>query len=512
MSRSRREFLEGLALGAAALTVGCPSEEPEPPQLPVLGPWGAAPEESEGLLLPSGVRAENVLEIFMYGGLGPFESFYVVPDRNGPNDPLHPNQQWHLFADQHASVFACTGLDPVDWIQSYAVDAAGQRVSLGPTTAPLRARPDLLDRMRVLVQHHEAEPHEAAIPLALSGQRLGSPRMAGMGTAAQRFHQARDGGERTVPYSYVLIPATEIATDNLRAASAVGLHPGSARPLTLRMVDGGDIAGAMARQSVQGRREAHDALLDHWASQTQRRLDRAGASQRSRALEDYRAMLGGLRDHQSLAALFPASLQGPFGSLVCGQEATDLTKQGLRNAVNLLTHPTSPARHVTVVDGGLIPAAGGGSFDTHDTHLRDTTRNLVSLLETLTSLVNEPGEGDPGKLDLDRTLIILNTEFGRTPFEQEGSERGTNHHPYGYVQVMFGGPIGPDQAGLVGAIGADGWASEYVTPVEARCAALVAMGIYPFTNESFAIGDIRDFGNEREGLVWLTEHVLGRAV
>ena len=154
--------------------------------------------------------------------------------------------------------------------------------------------------------------------------------------------------------------------------------------------------------------------------------------------------------------------------------------------------------------------SGGGGYDTHSQHLPDTSRNLVSMLESLVSVINEPGEGDPAKIDLDKTMIVLNTEFGRTPFVQAGTGDGTNHHPYGYVTVLIGGPVNSDQAGIVGAIGPDGWADRYVTPVESRAAVLAAMGIYPFSQEGFAIGDLRGFADEKDGLAWLNEIVLGR--
>jgi hypothetical protein len=134
------------------------------------------------------------------------------------------------------------------------------------------------------------------------------------------------------------------------------------------------------------------------------------------------------------------------------------------------------------------------------------------MLQSLVAVVNEPGEGDPRKINLDDTLIVLNTEFGRTPFIQSGSGDGTNHHPYGYVTVLIGGPIGPDQAGVLGAIGPNAWADRYVTPIESRAAVLAALGMYPFTHESFAIGDLRDLRVEKDGLAWLNEIVLGRPV
>ena len=69
-----------------------------------------------------------------------------------------------------------------------------------------------------------------------------------------------------------------------------------------------------------------------------------------------------------------------------------------------------------VSDVGLYEASGGGGYDTHTANARDTATNFDNLLASLLAMINAPGEGDLTKLSLDDTLIILNTEFGRTPF------------------------------------------------------------------------------------------------
>jgi hypothetical protein len=63
---------------------------------------------------------------------------------------------------------------------------------------------------------------------------------------------------------------------------------------------------------------------------------------------------------------------------------------------------------------------------------------------------------------------------------------------------------------VYGAIGPDGNAVTYATPGELRAAMLVAMGIYPFAPESFAVGDVPGVQSELDGLVFLRDVVLGR--
>ena len=121
-------------------------------------------------------------------------------------------------------------------------------------------------------------------------------------------------------------------------------------------------------------------------------------------------------------------------------------------AAHLLTHPTSPAAHCMVIDTGLREADGGGGYDTHNETPFTQARNLNNFFNSLLPLVNKPGETDPNKIDLNKTMIILNMEFGRTPGLQKTTNTGRNHWPYGYTQVYIGGPITKAQRGVYGAI------------------------------------------------------------
>lgn len=463
------------------------------------------------MLLPDGVRAESVLEVFLYGGMAQFESFYVVDGYGRPDDAQFPNEQWHLFAPTHDAIFRVRcGLDPLQWTQPFGLDALGVEVSLGPLVMALRNRSDLLQRMRIMVHRHDLEPHEGAIPYALSGQRLGSSRMFGLGAAVQHYFRDRDTTGRNIPYAYVLYPDSEISKDNLRAASSVGLHPGSMRPLDLRVQAESALPDQLARGSVAAHRAEYDALVSRYAAQAVGRYSSASGALRSSSLEDYQFAVDAVQNAEALLEMFPAEVLEAFGGVGCGQESeVDRTGMGLHIATHLLTHPTNPARYVNVVDGGLIPASGGGGYDVHSDHINTTARNMTAMLDTLVSLINEPGENDPGKIDLDKTMIVLNTEFGRTPYLQALSGTGTNHHPYGYVTVWIGGPVREENSGILGAIGPDAWSDYYITPAESRAAVLAAMGMYPFSQEGFAVGDLRDHIYEADGLAWLNEFVLG---
>jgi hypothetical protein len=502
MPLSRRALLGGAAsLAALGATRAAPSV-----------PWATPPDRvARSVLRPPEQRVQQLLEVYLYGGLGPFETFYTVPGYGAPDDPRYPSEQSWLYRSQVEAARERCGHADLPFSEPFARDALGVEVHLGPFVAALRRRPDILARMRVLVMHHTLEPHEAAIPYALTGFRLGNSRLAGLGASVQRYFLDREPGDRRVPWAWVLYPEDIISTDNVRAASAVGLHTGAARPLDLRIGQGGTLHRDLARPWLHGRAEAWDALVAHQGQALRGRYQLADGPQRSRALDDHAYAARTLAEGDALAQVLGTAGFTPIPTTSCDTDRdTSLTEMSLELATSLLTHPTAPARHITVVDGGMIPASGGGGYDVHTDHVRDTARNLHATLEALAWRINEPGEANPSKIDLDQTMIVLNTEFGRTPFAQPGPGAGTNHHPYGYVTVLIGGAVGPEQRGIVGAIGPDGWAADHVTPVEARAALLTAMGIWPFTQESFAIGDLRELRREADGVVWLDEIVLGR--
>ena len=125
----------------------------------------------------------------------------------------------------------------------------------------------------------------------------------------------------------------------------------------------------------------------------------------------------------------------------------------------------------------------------------DGAKFLAGLADELAALAEIIGEG-PGQIDLRTTLVIVNTEFGRTPHRQEqAGQTGTNHWPWGYITMFIGGPVqGRSCYGRIGydpGGAEDGYAVDYVTPAENRMMAMQAMGIYPFSSQSFAVGDVR---------------------
>jgi hypothetical protein len=278
-------------------------------------------------------------------------------------------------------------------------------------------------------------------------------------------------------------------------------------------VDNADrLVALLERPTVAGNRASYDALMDVYVQQYRDRLRWRGAGEpvRAASMSDLAVAARSVGGADAVAAVMDDALFLPRAGTSCQvSRDKDLPGMSLEAARHLLTHPDQPARYVCVSDVGLFEASGGGGYDTHTENETVTARNFDNVVRGLIAIVNEPGEHDPTKLDLDDTLIILNTEFGRTPWPQDGGD-GRNHHPYGYVTAFIGGPITEARAGIYGAIGPDGRATaEHATPAENRIAALLALGIWPFAPEAFAVSDVRGAGSEEEAALLVLERLLG---
>jgi hypothetical protein len=293
--------------------------------------------------------------------------------------------------------------------------------------------------------------------------------------------------DRASPYSYVFSTA-DITSDNVAAAAASGNHPGSARPLLLKTNSNSGITTLLQRNGVGANRASHDGLVQAYINQYDGRLTWPGQGRvRSAKADDLIVAHTTATRSDAIRAVLTDDLFATKTNSTCGsQTRTSLPHIGLTAAAGLLTHPSEPAAYVCVSDVGLERASGGGGYDTHEGN-SDQAMNFDNMLQALFGIINAPGETNPRKLNLDDTLIILNTEFGRTPNRQGAT--GRNHHPYGYVTAFIGGPITTAEKGVSGAIGRDGMASQFATPSENRMAALLACGIWPFAAEGFNVAD-----------------------
>jgi hypothetical protein len=363
-----------------------------------------------------------------------------------------------------------------------------------------------------------------------------------LGSHVARYFVEHDvDGLHPSPFAYGFsISNSFVPTDNILTMLATGLHPGAARPLHIKTNNALRLNTLLNRSGVGSLddRSRYDALLQLYDAQYASRLKFGGSS--GRALRAPRfgeltaavSSLAHAADIQSMitpAYLDPTAYLAPgatnyqscfrrlAGTTQPDKSAIDTVKisntinnplMALKLATHLLTHQQFPAKHCMVVDTGLTEADGGGGYDTHSETPFTQARNLYNFFNSLLPLINGPGESDPNKIDLNKTMIVLNMEFGRTPGLQ-GANTGRNHWPYGYAQIYIGGPITQAQTGVYGVIAESGQATTFTTPTENRIAALLAMGIWPFDSASYSGSNVQNQTQEGPAVQSVLKRVLG---
>lgn len=531
----RRSLLKGAAGAGLATGAGVFGILKYPRGANAAG-WGAWPADKMDAILPEDLRATKVLEMHLNGGVSAWDTFYSVPGWGNNGDPLGDNAYLHTFeGDTDAQPgfanpqdrFTGCGLDDQPYTSEFGPDSNGELISLGPWTAPLRRRPDIINRMRVVVQFHDVLAHEGANPISFTGSRLGSPRLAGIGAAIQRHFNDQPGGERAVPYSFVLYPTGNGFTPfNAQAASAIGFHPASARPLNVSISQNSQLAQLLQRPGVPSSYRAEfDEAVQYYAQAYANRLKPGGVGQRARSIEagNYDFAHFARENAQSLSAVLSDDLFNAIAGESCqgsanpAQSDADMSQMQAEVARALLQHPEFPARYVQWIDVGINPRPEVG-HDVHQSHVLYQSWNVPHALEALANIIQDPNEPqDPALIDLDETMVVINMEFGRTPYRQTYAASGTNHWPFGYVNVMIGGPISNDGRSpgrsVFGHITEDqGYAQEFATPAENRIGVLAAMGIYPFSSQSFAVADVRAAQDELQSAFWIRDEFWGISV
>lgn len=502
---ARRRFLAGLA----GLTGGALLAAPRRAR----AAWGTWPEEHADLQLAPERRASRVLELFVYGGLCPWDSLYCAPSWGlGEGRYLYAFGEAAL-ADRLAACDVPSDLGG-GLALPFAEDGAGALIHIGPWAAALWRRPDVLARTRLVVGRHDQFPHSTAIPLALTGRRLGRPELAGTAAAIARHFAEVEGGAST-PRACVIHPGDIARLDNVQSALAIGGHPSASRPLELDLGQLPRLLELLDRPAVDADAPAFDALVGRYRDRYAARLRRpSGAALDAPELRAWEAVDGARRGAEALAQWLPPGVFGLGQGQACGTTRPSMTAMGARVARHVLqgaTEGSPAARYALWIDAGLEPTLDGG-HDTHRDHLVHAPRNYSHTFATLAAAIADPSsaddKADPTKLDLDDTLVVITSEFGRTP-AREDERGGLGHWPGASVSALIGGPVtGPSGQGggaaIVGAIDRHtGLAESWASPAELRMALLVALGIYPFAPGGFVASDVRGATDTRAALLRL---------
>jgi len=482
---SRRNFLKAAGVAGAAGAAGLLGSRL------ALG-WGEVTSSAVLGTLPAG--GFKILEVFLYGGVSPWETFYV---RSSIADQFFGLQTQVSDLDWAG---ACGGIPaPSTQIQAFGSDPLGT-VAWGPSTKPLW-RSDIFSRARMVVLRHNLEPHEAAIPYSLTGHVLGRPNFSGLGAAvSHRFANTA----HPLPYSYVLLPdGGATVGDNFHGMISTGTHGGEHRPLPLMVgPSSGGLGTLLQRNGMTS--QANDLLRFFRASYADR-LRTNGVVARSKGFSAYNAAVENLLSAPSLSTLLSGVSLTPASAAGCASFLPDApptninrTAAAVRAGAFLLSQPEASggARYVGIIDGGLLHPGGAG-YDTHGDNTRSTAVNIFNVCSALADVIDVASPPAAGKISLSDTLVVIKTEFGRTPTPNGGA--GRDHWPHGYVNILIGGPI--TSRSIAGGISHSGGdrghalpssSTEFghFTPSEFQAALLLSAGIFPFLGENFGIGDM----------------------
>jgi hypothetical protein len=453
-------------------------------------------------------QPKKILEIFLQFGASLWETFWLSGTSTGPDFAAHGLDEFDKPTYPSDARFADLTWDPngspcfaSDMPSSrldsnlFGTASDGEKIYWGASTKPLYLRSDILSRARLVTQYHDLAPHDAAIPYSVTGLKRGNPRFAGTGAAIQRRALAIDPS-RQLPASFILHSHSDLYAEFL---AAVGVHPGYARPVVIRVQDTDAFYTALGRTGITS---DSDRLLSALRYEFRDRLRFQGAGDpiRSAGFASYWAAAELLAQSQPLQALFANQVLVIDRSIaVCTRQnpqarqapAEPSLKTMLNAAATLLTSPGG-AEYVGIIDTGLA-----NSYDTHlKDHLLTTNANFYNLSYYLAHLIKHPINNPSGLIDLDETMILVSSEFGRTN-GINSQNFGRDHWPYGYAGLLIGGPIPPSTTGgsILGAIGkGDGITAPLYrySPTDIRGAMLLAAGVDPFAPGNFRFSDFSD--------------------
>ncbi len=447
----------------------------------------------------------KILDIYLSFGASQWETLWL-PGNGGPNFTSHfmnspdlalNNLNWAANAGQVPCTPPDLPVSPTDH-NVFADQSGGGKIYWGAPAKPLYRRADILSRCRMVTQYHELPPHEAAQPFCLTGLTLGNPRLAGTGAAIQR--RARElAPSQQLPVSYVLHAGSGFSAN---FAATTGNHPGSSRPLVIEVQDTDAFFNNLARTDITA--ESDDLLLAiRHEFRDRLRFHNAGSPIRSAGFDGYWVAAELLKNAPSLQNLFNGGLLVIDQNVaVCPAHAgtnpsgSPGTKTMLKAAASLLS--SGPARYVCVVDHGRA-----GTYDTHGIggadhlHVLNTCANYYDLSKHLADIIHHPVNNPGGTLNLNDTMVVINTEFGRTNYIN--GSNGRDHWTWGYVATLIGGPIPPNAgASIRGAIERTGpdegktIPAHRYSPADVRGAMLLAAGVDPFASDNFRVADFSD--------------------
>lgn len=392
-----------------------------------------------------GLSDYNVLEIFLRSGVS------------------HRETLWHTPSE-------CQGrwrdIESIDWPgitngmvpghELYSIDGVSD-VWVSPCMEPLIDTPFWSNKRIVNIQHNN-NPHVVAQPYMLGGQPPSRSTFTGSAAVANHRHSS-------LPYAGWILSTRSLGSLEPHA-TRTGVLGDQFRP-PLIPFDAGKTDEFIDRLN-QPVTATQQQLLTLFRDRYSQGLTFPGGSRaRSAGFGGYDAVMESFLARQDLAAILIHAMTSGSPDILAGSPLVDEDPLALAiHTANRLIHQDQ-ARYVCVADSGRVLV--DDELATRDSHSSDffreeenwrrhaTTHNL-SIWRVTMALRHAY---DAGTLDPDKTMVVLNTEFGRHPSENLDptddcstapghTDWGSDHHTQAFPVYLMGGPfMGHDVIGSV---------------------------------------------------------------
>ena len=267
-------------------------------------------------------------------------------------------------------------------------------------------------------------PPQAEVAVNLPPSRQDWPCLGAM---VGRFRRAPEGFPNAVQLPYPLVD-----NNTLQAGANAGFLGRAADPIIIRP-DRGQPYGGISRDLgalVMRQAEGIDSPRLADRERLAREVNRSYVGTPT-TFDHFRQMASDMLARPNVRAalnldLEPLALRQRYGPHICGQSVLQARR---------LIEAGVPIATVICAAGDLNGSAGD-HWDTHGNNFNRLKRDLLPPLDqALSALLQDLT--DRGRLE--ETLVVLMTEFGRTPRINGGA--GRDHYPFVYSTVLAGGGI-----------------------------------------------------------------------
>lgn len=288
--------------------------------------------------------------------------------------------------------------------------------------------------------HHRCSAHGKGMYWNFTGHAPPAPELAAnlppsrqdwpcLAAMVTRFRRAPAGLPDAVQLPYPMVD-----NNTLQAGENAGWLGSAADPVILRP-DRGRPYGGVSRDlgaMVLRRAEGVDAPRLRTRQELARALDaRPGAPGGTASYTHFQSMASNILLDPAVQAAFdldrePARVRDAYGAHLCGQSVL-LARRLVEAGVPMLT---------VICAAGDLNGSAGDHWDTHGDNFNRLKRDLLPPFDRAAStLVQDLA----ARGLLDETLVLMLTEFGRTPRVNGGA--GRDHYPGVYSVALAGGGV-----------------------------------------------------------------------